>query len=102
MPLFLINARDKADALDTRLATRAEHLAYIAEAKVKILMAGPVFLEDGTTMAGSTFVIDCAEAETARNWAANDPYAKAGLFETVEIVPFKWLIGTAKPSPDQP
>jgi uncharacterized protein YciI len=29
----------------------------------------------------------------AQSWADNDPYAKAGLFESVELIPWKRVIG---------
>ena len=92
MPLFLLNARDKAGSGELRLATREAHLNWAGEFMDKIAMAGPVLTEDGS-MAGSTFVIELPSLEDAQAWAANDPYAKAGLFETVEITEFKWLIG---------
>ena len=100
MPLFLINARDKVDSLNLRLANRTAHLAWAAEYKDQIAMAGPVFLDDGETMAGSTFVISFDTLNDAMVWAANDPYARAGLFEHVEIVPFKWSLGAGKPGND--
>ncbi len=93
MPLFLINARDKAGALDLRLATREAHLAWVGDHAAIVLMAGPVFQDDGETMAGSTFVIEADDLAAARAWAADDPYSKAGVFDTVEIRPFRWAIG---------
>ena len=93
MPLFLINARDKSDSLALRMATREAHLAWAAEVRDRIAVAGPVFADDGQTMAGSTFIIAFDSLEEARLWAAQDPYARAGLFESVEIRPFRWLIG---------
>ena len=93
MPQFLINARDKANALELRMANRPAHLEWASAHKDMILMAGPVFADDGNTFAGSTFVIECASLREAEAWAAEDPYAQAGLFETVEIRPFMWLLG---------
>ncbi|MEM7329180.1 MAG: YciI family protein [Pseudomonadota bacterium] len=93
MPLFLINARDKAGATDLRLANRQAHLEWAGEFAHKIAMAGPVLSDDGETMIGSTFVIDFETAAEAHEWASNDPYAKAGLFDRTEIIPFIWLIG---------
>lgn len=98
MALFLINARDKADSLDLRLATRQAHLDWAASFKDRIAMAGPVFKDDGTTMAGSTLVMSFDTLDEARAWAAQDPYAVAGLFDRVEIVPFNWSIGDGKPT----
>lgn len=94
MPLFLINARDKAGSTDLRLANREAHLSWVGGFSDRIAMAGPVLSEDGETMRGSTFVIELDSLEAAQAWAADDPYKKAGLFEQVEITPFKWLIGT--------
>ena len=93
MPLFLVNARDKANSLDLRLDNREAHLAWAAAFLDRIAMAGPVTLDDGETMAGTTFVIEFDSLADAKAWAAEDPYAKAGLFESTEIRPFKWLIG---------
>ncbi|MCF6329394.1 MAG: YciI family protein [Henriciella sp.] len=97
MPLFLINARDKAGSLDLRLANRTAHLAWAAEFENQIAMAGPVFTDDGETMAGSTFVISFDTRNDAIAWAESDPYAKAGLFDHVEIALFKWSLGAGKP-----
>lgn len=93
MPLFLVNARDKAGATELRLANRQAHLEWAGEYGHKIAMAGPVLSEDGETMIGSTFVIEFETLNEAKAWAADDPYAKAGLFDRTEIIPFIWLIG---------
>ncbi|MEO1305443.1 MAG: YciI family protein [Pseudomonadota bacterium] len=93
MPLFLINARDKANSTELRLANRQAHLEWAGEARHQIRMAGPVLSDDGETMKGSTFVIEFETLEDAHAWAADDPYAQAGLFESTEIIPFIWLIG---------
>lgn len=93
MPLFLINARDKAGATELRLANRQAHLEWAGGFADKIAMAGPVLSDDGQTMAGSTFVIEFDTLGDAQKWATEDPYAKAGLFDRTEIIPFKWLIG---------
>ena len=90
MPLFALICTDKADHEDLRKATREEHLAYLNSTGVT-LMAGP-FLDQGT-MTGSLVVIDVADKAAAENWAANDPYAKAGLFAKVRIEEWKKVIG---------
>ena len=81
---------DKAGALQTRLDTRADHLAYI-EATGVVEMAGP-FL-DGGAMVGSLVVLNVDDLDAAKAWAANDPYAKAGLFASVDIREWKKVIG---------
>lgn len=96
MPLFLINARDKANASDLRQATRAAHLEWAKAAGDTLIVVGPVLSDDETTMIGSTFVVESESLDAVRTWQATDPYVKAGLFETVEIRPFRWVIGTGK------
>lgn len=84
-------ARDKPGALDIRKANRAEHLAYI-EATGIVVQAGPL-LDDAEEMCGSLVLLDVDTMEQAENWAANDPYAKAGLFDKVELIRWKKVIG---------
>lgn len=81
---------DKAGHLAVRQENRAAHLAYI-EATGVVEMAGP-FL-DGGAMCGSLVVLEVETLEAARDWAANDPYAKAGLFASVDIREWKKVIG---------
>ena len=97
MPLFLLNARDKPGALDVRMSNRPAHLDWAKAHADRILMAGPVFADDGETFAGSTFVVEFPTLADAKAWAADDPYAKASLFDAVEIRPFRWLLGGGKP-----
>lgn len=82
--------RDKPGHLETRLANREAHLAYIKETGV-VEMAGP-FLDDGR-MVGSLVILDVEGLEAARNWAAADPYARAALFDNVTIQEWKKVIG---------
>ena len=81
---------DKPNALEIRLANRAAHLDYLKETGV-VEMAGP-FL-DGEAMVGSLLVLEVETLEQAQDWAAGDPYAKAGLFASVDIRAWKKVIG---------
>jgi uncharacterized protein YciI len=81
---------DKTGALQTRLDNRAAHLAHIESSGV-VEMAGP-FLQDGA-MVGSLIVLDVPDLAAAQDWAANDPYAKAGLFQSVDLREWKKVIG---------
>ena len=47
-------------------------------------LAGDV-AEDGEAMLGSVLIIDAADAKAAKAFADGDPFAKAGLFESVRI-----------------
>ncbi|UWR02908.1 YciI family protein [Ruegeria conchae] len=88
--LIALIARDKAGALQTRLDNRAAHLAYIDDTGV-VAQAGPLL--DGDAMVGSLVILDVDDLAAAEAWAANDPYALAGLFDSVELIPWKKVIG---------
>lgn len=92
--LFLCYCKDKPDSLDLRLATREDHLKYAAGFADKLKLAGPVTLDDGETMAGSLLIFDVESQAEVEAFSAGDPYAKAGLFESVDIRPFKQSLGT--------
>ncbi|HCQ64156.1 MAG TPA: hypothetical protein DIU07_02810 [Rhodobacteraceae bacterium] len=89
--MYAIICTDKDGALEIRKANREAHLAYAAETPVVYL--GP-FLDDVSgDMKGSLAVLDVDTRAEAEAWAANDPYAKAGLFQKARIERFKKVIG---------
>jgi uncharacterized protein YciI len=90
--LVALTARDKPGHLDTRLANRDAHLAYINDTGV-VTKAGPLLNEAGE-MCGSLIILDVADLDAARTWADGDPYAKAGLFASVTLDTWKQVVGT--------
>lgn len=84
-------ARDKPGALETRLANREAHLAYVKETGV-VEQAGP-FLDADGAMCGSLLILSVNTLADAEAWAASDPYAKAGLFETVSLTEWNRVLG---------
>ncbi|MEO8243535.1 MAG: YciI family protein [bacterium] len=82
---------DKPGALQVRLDNRSAHLDHIAATGV-VEMAGP-FLDGEGKMTGSLIVLSVDTVQAAQDWAASDPYAKAGLFETVVIREWKKVVG---------
>lgn len=83
--------KDKPGALQTRLDNRAAHLEHIKASGI-VEMAGP-FLNEAGEMTGSLVVLEVDSLKAAQDWAAADPYAKAGLFESVAISEWKKVIG---------
>ncbi|GAB5438754.1 MULTISPECIES: YciI family protein [Falsiruegeria] len=87
--LIALIAKDKAGALQTRLDNRPAHVDYLKSTGV-VSQAGPLL--DGEDMIGSLVILDVEDMAAAQDWADNDPYAKAGLFESVELIPWKKVI----------
>ena len=94
--LYALICTDKPHSSAVRAEARPKHLAYIEAHKADVKVAGPFTSEDGATMLGSLIIIEAADMAAARSFAANDPYALAGLFSSVEIKPWRWLIGAPK------
>ena len=88
--MFAIICTDNDGALEVRKANRDAHLAYAAATPV--VYAGP-FLDEHGAMTGSLLLVDLETRAEVEEWAANDPYAKAGLFKKVRIERFKKVLG---------
>ena len=85
--LFIISARDKPGALDLRMATRKAHFDYAIETG-QVRLGGP-YLDDAGNMIGSMIILEADDLAAAQAWQKNDPYAKAGLFQSAEVTPWK-------------
>ena len=90
--LYALICTDKPDSLAIRQTNRPEHLAYLEGLGDKIVLAGPFIDADSQAMTGSLIVIAASSLELAQEIAAGDPFAKAGLFASVEIYPWLWTI----------
>ncbi|WP_339861551.1 YciI family protein [Paremcibacter congregatus] len=90
---FIILAEDKPDHLAVRMDIRPSHLAY-AESEGCVVLAGPL-LTDGADPKprGSMLIIEAKDRAAAEAFAAEDPYAKAGLFAAVTIAPWMPALG---------
>ncbi len=91
MPLFVIHALDAPGRLQTRLDTYADHRAFLGEAAahgVVIAASGPLVSDDGATPIGSLFLIEAGSIEAVRRFNALDPFAKAGLWASVQVQRF--------------
>jgi len=87
--LFAIYCTDRPGRSQLRLDNRPAHVEFLKAAGDALKLAGPFLTEDGEAMTGSLLVVDCDDLAAAQAWAVGDPYAKAGLFESVVIRPFK-------------
>ncbi|KQU92256.1 hypothetical protein ASD12_04830 [Mesorhizobium sp. Root102] len=89
--LFALICKDKPGNLQVRLDTRPAHVVFIEglNSEGKLAFAGPFLDADGKPN-GTLAVIEAPDMAAARALAAADPYAKAGLFESVEIRPWNW------------
>jgi uncharacterized protein YciI len=86
--LFAITNLDKPDSFALRAATRETHLGYLDSIVAQLLLAGPILNAESQPV-GSLLVVEAENAAAAEAFALADPYAKAGLFESVTIRPYR-------------
>ncbi len=86
MPLFVMLGTDGPQGAALRPAHRPAHLANLEpkEAAGEVAFAGPLLGPDGKPL-GSLVVFEAKDLATAQRFAENDPYARAGIFERVQV-----------------
>lgn len=96
---YMIIGQDKAGSLAQRLAARPEHLARLQELKAqgRLLLAGPCPAIDSEDpgpagFTGSLIVAEFPSLQDAQAWADADPYRRAGVYEQVQVKPFKKVL----------
>ncbi|WP_100658429.1 YciI family protein [Alteromonas flava] len=97
--LYVIFAQDAPDSLAQRLQTRPAHLARLEalNAEGRLFVAGPnpaADLDDPAQagFTGSTVIAEFASLKEAQAWADADPYFSAGVYESVQVKPFKKVL----------
>lgn len=100
---FLVIAHDHTDddALVRRLAVRERHLAAARRAvESGNMLIGGAILDEEDRMVGSMIVVSFPDRDAFDEWLRNDPYIKNGVWERVEIYPYRVAL-TAWPDPDE-
>lgn len=90
--LFAFLCKDKPGHLNVRMEARPAHVEHLNKlnAEGTLKMAGP-FLDAEGKPCGSLVIVETDTIEAAKALADADPYARAGLFESVEVKPFNWV-----------
>jgi len=99
--LYSIFAYDVKNSLPLRAKARPEHIARLKALNEAghLILAGPNPAIDSETpgdagFTGSLIVAEFENLEAAQKWAAEDPYIDVGVYEKVEIKPFKKVLPT--------
>jgi uncharacterized protein YciI len=89
--LFALICTDKPGSIELRMKVRPDHLAFLDSLGAAVKGAGP-FTDDAGSPTGSLILVEAENRSAMEALAVRDPYAKAGLFSSVEIRPWKWVI----------
>lgn len=90
--LFALISTDHPGKLQLRVDTRPDHVAFLEDLNRRgvLKFAGP-FLDADNKPNGSLVVIEANDRQEATTVFNQDPYAKVGLFETVDVRPWNWV-----------
>ena len=81
------------EGLSLRQQNREKHLAFLDQLGDQMKTAGPFMNEDGDEPRGSLVIIEADSLEAAKAVSAQDPYFIAGVSQSVDVRPWKWLFG---------
>lgn len=83
--LYIIYQIDKPDAQDVRARTREAHLAYLDQHKDILVLGGALLADHSDARLGSVLIVNVPSRAAADAFSANEPFRKAGLFQSVSI-----------------
>ena len=93
---YAIEGHDGSDVLERRVAARPAHVARLTDLRDagRLLLAGPCPAIDAEDpgpagFSGSIVIAEFDSLEAARAWADADPYVAAGVYQRVDVRPFR-------------
>ena len=92
--LYAFIGYDKPDSVSLRLASRPEHLDFLNNMADRLKAAGPHIDEATGDPVGSIVIVEGESQDSVVELFAQDPYAKAGLFERTDVLPYKLVLGS--------
>jgi uncharacterized protein len=93
--LFVATCTDKPGSMPIRLETRPAHLAYLNSLGARVRVGGALLTSDQKSVIGSLLVIEGENEADVAELLADDPYAKAQIFASVDIKPWRQAVGVA-------
>jgi uncharacterized protein len=91
--LFVATCTDKPNSSALRQETRPRHLAYLNGLGPKLRVGGALLSADGASVLGSMLILEGADEAEIKALLAEDPYAQAGLFASVDVTPWRQAVG---------
>ncbi len=86
---WLMTCRHRPDVTALREQHRDAHRQHVATGGgglARVLIGSALTADDGETPIGNFGVLEAPTREAAQAFAENDPYARADLVESIEIV----------------
>lgn len=85
---FFVYCRDRPGAGDLRWELAEEHWAFMDRYVDGMIARGPTLSPDGAEITGSMHIVDLPDGDAAHEFAFDEPYYKAGVFD--EVLVLRW------------
>ncbi len=93
--LYTIVGTDYPDSLEKRMAVRPDHVKRLKQlqSEGRLIIAGPNPAIDSADpgeagFSGSLIIAEFDSLEQAQQWASEDPYIQASVYQSVEVKPY--------------
>ena len=83
--LYIIYQEDRDDGAEIRAANKDKHFAYLDKHEDILVLGGALLADDGVKRLGSCLILNVPSREQAEEFSRNEPFRKAGLFQTIKI-----------------
>ncbi len=83
--LWVINLIDKPNTKEIRAKHQQEHSVYMAKVDPQCFSTGPIQSDDGSENIGSLWIISANSRAEAQKFADNEPFFRAGVFQSYTI-----------------
>jgi uncharacterized protein len=93
---FVVYCLDHPGVAERRLAHYDEHRAWRQASPLNTLISGPLTDFEGTAI-GSFSLYEADDIEAVRRFVQDDPFNKAGVWNTVDIRPFLKRVDNRSP-----
>nr|WP_055506428.1 YciI family protein [Nonomuraea pusilla] len=92
---FFVYGRDRPGAFPLKLSLSEEHWAFMDGYGEAMVARGPTLIghDDDAESTGSLHIVDLPDVRAAHAFAYDEPYYRAGLFESVLLCRFRNVLG---------
>jgi uncharacterized protein YciI len=86
--LYAVICRDVVSAHSARQKHRSQHRDYLT-GQTQLLVLGGALTDEDNNPTGSLYIVNVEDAESAKKFSDNDPFAQQGVFAEVSISPMR-------------
>jgi uncharacterized protein len=92
---YFVYGRDRPGAFELKMSLNEDHWSFMDGYGELLVARGPTMTGDGddAESTGSLHIVDLPDAEAARTFAYEEPYYRAGAFESVLLCRFRNVLG---------